>query len=725
MAGWRARAARAVLGAATLTAAAVGVAGIAPVAAAPARVVGEIVVDEHGGHVFVTEGDTVGVYDLDGQRLATIVGQLGAEDLVLEDRTLYVLADGAQRLNQVDADTLAVTGGWSLETHPDPSGLVWAEGRIWFTDSDSRLVALDPATGVQRSYGVGLGASRHDLVATADPARLYALDMGSSPAKVTAIDLSGPTPAFIQRSSHFNDACENGQEMAVSADGTTGWTACGSPYRFTQWDLATLADPTTSLTAVSYPRAIARSADGGFLVGGISGLRPQVRLYRAGATEPIRSFSTVTDMTLGMVAVADGGSRIYVGLANGTFRTIRLDPVVTSVAPSPVDRGEVVTVTGTGMTDVTEAEIGGVDADVAIFSDTTVEVTVPEGVVNGTHPLLLTNDWGDSADTPASVRVYGPEAPHAPSLATAAAAGPHAATVTWPALDDDSWPATSFEVTARVDGEAVATETVTASPAALTGLWAETSHTFTVTAVNEVGRSEATVAGPAVVPEGPDVSPFPSITAFVQRQELDLLDDLASFPDHDEWVDRLRAGTHEPGDLVAALRATPHNSARVDPVARLYLAYFQRPAEPAGLRYWTRKMFAGFSIEYVSQNFAASAEFRSLYGSLSNRAFVERIYLNVLDRPGEPAGVAYWTAELDAGRRNRGTVMKGFSESAENRVRQASTVTVTVLWAKLLERVPSAEELATTVERLDDGTSVATIAGEILRSAEYAERVAG
>ena len=726
MAGWRARAARAVLGAVTLTAA-VGTLGAAsdPVAAAPARPRGEIVVDEVGDQVFVTEGDTVGVYDLDGQRTATIAGQVGAVDLVLHDRTLYVLAVGAERLNRVDADTLAVTGGWSTETHPQPSGLAWAEGRVWFTDLDSRLVSLDPATGTQRSYGVGLAADRHDLVATGSPARLYALELGWSPSRVTSVDLSGPTPAFVQRSSHSSDACENGQEMAVSTDGSTGWTACGAPYRFTRWDLATLADPTTALTAVNYPRAIARSADGGFLVGAISGLRPQVRLYEAGATEPIRTFSTVTDMASGMVAVADGGSRIFVGMADGSLRTIRLDPAVTSVAPSPVDRGEVVTVTGTGMTDVTEAEVGGVAADVAIFSDTTVEVTVPEGLVNGTYPLLLTNDWGDSADTPATVRVHGPEAPHAPGQPSVVAAGPHAATVTWPALDEDSWPATSFEVTARVGGEAVATETGAASPATLTGLRAETARTFTVVAVDEEGRSPASPPSVAHTPAGPDVTPFPSIAAFVARQHLDLLGRAPLVGESEAWVDDLQLGIRQPTDLVVSLRGSADHAANVDPVVRMYQAYFLRTPDADGLRYWIGERRAGRSINQVSQAFAASGEFRTLYGSLTNRQFVGRIYRNVLGRTGSPAEIDYWTTELDSGRRNRGGVMVGFSESAEYRAAQRSEVTTSVLHVLLLGRRPTTGELATTVARLDGGTPVATIAGEILQSEEYAEHIAG
>ena len=52
------------------------------------------------------------------------------------------------------------------------------------------------------------------------------------------------------------------------------------------------------------------------------------------------------------------------------------------------------------------------------------------------------------------------------------------------------------------------------------------------------------------------------------------------------------------------------------------------------------------------------------YGALSNRAFVELVYNNVLGRQGDGGGVAHWEGQLNGGR-DRGSVMVGFSESAE------------------------------------------------------------
>ena len=60
------------------------------------------------------------------------------------------------------------------------------------------------------------------------------------------------------------------------------------------------------------------------------------------------------------------------------------------------------------------------------------------------------------------------------------------------------------------------------------------------------------------------------------------------------------------------------------------------------------------------------------YGAPSNTAFVQTLYQNTLDRPGDAGGVAYWTGQLDAGALTRPGAVVGFSESQEHVVRTAS-----------------------------------------------------
>ena len=67
------------------------------------------------------------------------------------------------------------------------------------------------------------------------------------------------------------------------------------------------------------------------------------------------------------------------------------------------------------------------------------------------------------------------------------------------------------------------------------------------------------------------------------------------------------------------------------------------------------------NLSAVADGFAFSVEFKNTYGSLSNQGFVEQLYHNVLDRAGEAAGVAGWTAALNSGQMDRGDVLFGFS----------------------------------------------------------------
>ena len=102
-------------------------------------------------------------------------------------------------------------------------------------------------------------------------------------------------------------------------------------------------------------------------------------------------------------------------------------------------------------------------------------------------------------------------------------------------------------------------------------------------------------------------------------------------------------------------------------VYRVYGATLDRAPDPAGLRFWTDQLDAGVPLQQMVSGFTGSPEFSSKYGaSLSNLEFVNLLYLNVLDRPGDGAGTQFWVNGLNAGSANRSQVVLGFSESTEN-----------------------------------------------------------
>jgi len=101
---------------------------------------------------------------------------------------------------------------------------------------------------------------------------------------------------------------------------------------------------------------------------------------------------------------------------------------------------------------------------------------------------------------------------------------------------------------------------------------------------------------------------------------------------------------------------------------RVYQAAFARTPDPTGLGFWIDKMDDGMTLLEVASGFVASAEFATRYGATpSNRELVEKFYLNVLQRPGEAEGIAHWVGVLDNRAASVAEVLRGFSESAENR----------------------------------------------------------
>ncbi len=109
-----------------------------------------------------------------------------------------------------------------------------------------------------------------------------------------------------------------------------------------------------------------------------------------------------------------------------------------------------------------------------------------------------------------------------------------------------------------------------------------------------------------------------------------------------------------------------------DPAAssllRLYLAYYLRPADGGGLRYWQDQLEAGVSLISVSNAFAMAREFQLLYGAVDDREFVALVYRNVMQREPDAAGLSYWRSQMSDGV-TRGEVMIAFSESLEFRIR--------------------------------------------------------
>lgn len=84
-------------------------------------------------------------------------------------------------------------------------------------------------------------------------------------------------------------------------------------------------------------------------------------------------------------------------------------------------------------------------------------------------------------------------------------------------------------------------------------------------------------------------------------------------------------------------------------IAQLYVAMFGRAPDAEGLAYWAGLREAGQSMVQVADTMFGTAPARTYFpGGLSNEEIIASFYENVLGRPADSAGLAFWTAKLNA-----------------------------------------------------------------------------
>ncbi|MGK5013709.1 DUF4214 domain-containing protein [Janthinobacterium sp. HLS12-2] len=80
-----------------------------------------------------------------------------------------------------------------------------------------------------------------------------------------------------------------------------------------------------------------------------------------------------------------------------------------------------------------------------------------------------------------------------------------------------------------------------------------------------------------------------------------------------------------------------------DAIQKLYVAYFTRPADAAGLAYWEGVVAAAKGdTSAVSAAFAASTEYQTEYAQITTGGVISKIYANLFGHAPDDAGLAYW-----------------------------------------------------------------------------------
>lgn len=100
-------------------------------------------------------------------------------------------------------------------------------------------------------------------------------------------------------------------------------------------------------------------------------------------------------------------------------------------------------------------------------------------------------------------------------------------------------------------------------------------------------------------------------------------------------------------------------------VWRQYQAFFLRQPDEGGLAHWYGVRARGASLSDIAYSFSVSEEFRARYGNLSDGAYVDLVYRNVLCRQPDADGRRYWIDLLRSGRVTRWDMVVNFAELRE------------------------------------------------------------
>jgi hypothetical protein len=353
-----------------------------------------LAVDPSGQHVFVSGGagtSSIVVLNYSGQIVNTITGEGGASQMAVDtaNHTLYVALHDQTAISEINTQTLIETKRFSTAPYPNPTSLVIAGGKLWFScyQSDGEgchgIVSAD-LDGTNMSAAISgwffaavlaAGGPGNDLLAVADTYQ--------EPSDVTVYNVSGSTPsqvsdlAFSQRPAFVDD-------MAFDPSGQNLLLTAGSPYYVESLSTSDML-PSGQYPIGPYPTAVALTANGQYVAGGRdTNTGDDVFVYRAGTTTPVRTWQVGNDNGAGLLghglAFTPDGSRLFAIAEDATTGHLAFHVLSSPTTP--------LTATTTSLTRVTP-----VKGTVRYGSQASLKVQV-NGAASGTVDLYATPTGG-------------------------------------------------------------------------------------------------------------------------------------------------------------------------------------------------------------------------------------------------------------------------------------------------------------------------------------------
>lgn len=252
-----------------------------------------------------------------------------------------------------------------------------------------------------------------------------------------------------------------------------------------------------------------------------------------------------------------------------------------------------------------------------------------------------------------------------------------------------------------------------AAPAVAGGTGTTTTSTTTTT-------TEVPAAAP---PPASPFAPFDSASAFAIQQSRDFLGRTPSASWTATAGRSLSSGSTSPDAFIERQLADAAVTTVVNPVIRLYTAYFGGIPTYAGVNYWVNAVRKGTSLDSASAQMVASSKFKSLTGQMDNAAFARRIHRNLFGVEPSAKVVAEMKLMLDSGL-SRGALTRAVCESTQYRVASASRTRVISVYHAMLRRSPAPTWLSSwSAADKARATGMGSLIKSIRTGAEYAKRI--
>ena len=109
-------------------------------------------------------------------------------------------------------------------------------------------------------------------------------------------------------------------------------------------------------------------------------------------------------------------------------------------------------------------------------------------------------------------------------------------------------------------------------------------------------------------------------------------------------------------------------------ITAIYVSYFNRAPDAAGLEFWTGQLDGGRSLEQIATDFSGAAETKAAFpffddpdaADTSATVFITSVYQNLFGRTPDDDGLAFWSDQLDTGSTPVGEILLAIIEGAQD-----------------------------------------------------------